>query len=627
MPQSRYIKWFGFLYFLCTVLYAQKTFEVNGENTDDPYDYMSYWIDDTDSEDSLNEAVEQLQNGKFETFDHPDSRNLGLYSRPTWFYLKVRNVSEKITDYWWSFYTHADTIIVYKKISNEWLPVDTLSRNKLLRERTVRTRALTFPVELEKDESDEYLVKIINPRHTQNSFVSFTTPVHYLLWEKGFFWTVGNFVGIFLILGIISLFIGLIVKEKSFVLFAVYLFLVTLLTLDEELMTIVTSKKSLYLLLIRLHPLPLSVIATCLNYHIADYIFTNKTVHQKKIKLLRVTDLVNHLCLAFGIISLALYMVFMNHINVGQITTLIAWDLNLLCVFLSIGLTAVKVIISSRPGKHLIYGMLFLLLVIFINPIGYYLNYSGILSYYEITYPNYFYWFVSAEFLFLGFLIGWRYKRTLEQKHKLELEQSLQEEIFAQKELSIQKEERQQIARDLHDDLGATINAIKLLVTNSYPHDKRLIKMILTASDDIRIFHKKLVRKTYGILLEEKIEQLTALYGSFGQINFNSIFIGNENLIPDEKKESIYNIISEILTNTLKHSKATEATIQVIIDNEVQLIAEDNGTGFEFEKTGSSKGMGIKNIHQRTYQLNGTIHISSGKGNTTYIINIPIEDE
>ena len=42
MPQSRYIKWFGFLYFLCTVLYAQKTFEVNGENTDDPYDYMSY---------------------------------------------------------------------------------------------------------------------------------------------------------------------------------------------------------------------------------------------------------------------------------------------------------------------------------------------------------------------------------------------------------------------------------------------------------------------------------------------------------------------------------------------------------------------------------------------------------
>src|SRR5690606_226699 len=113
------------------------------------------------------------------------------------------------------------------------------------------------------------------------------------------------FVGIFLILGIISLFIGLIVKEKSFVLFAVYLFLVTLLTLDEELMTIVTSKKSLYLLLIRLHPLPLSVIATCLNYHIADYIFTNKTVHQKKIKLLRVTDLVNHLCLAFGIISLA----------------------------------------------------------------------------------------------------------------------------------------------------------------------------------------------------------------------------------------------------------------------------------------------------------------------------------
>lgn len=627
MLQAGYKKWFVFLFCLCTITYAQKTFEVKGENTESLYEYMSYWIDDSGLNNSLNIAVEKLENGKFNLFESPASRNLGLYSSPTWFYLQVKNISETETNYWWSFYTHADTIIVYRKTAGTWVPTDSLFRDQLLRERSVKMRAHTVSLTLQNNKTQQYLAKVINPRHTQNSFVSFTTPIHSLLWENGFFWTIGSFVGVFLILGIISLFIGLVVKEKTFFLFSVYLLLVTLLTLDEELMTVIISNKNLYLLLTRLHPLPLSVIATCLNYYIADYIFTNKSFHYKKMRLLRIANLINHFCLILGFISLLIYILFMDHLNVGQTSMIVAWNINLFCVFLSIGLTALKVIMLSWQDKHAFYGILFLWLVIFINPIGYYLNYSGILSYYEITYPNYFYWFVSAEFLFLGFLIGWRYKKTLELKHELELDKKLREEIFIQKQLSIQKEERLQIARDLHDDLGATINAIKLLITNSYPHDERLVKMIVAASDEVRIFHKKLVRKTSGILLEEKVKELTNLYSSFGQLKFNSIFIGDENLIPDEKKESIYNIISEILTNTLKHSMATEATVQILIDQDIQLIAEDNGTGFEFERTGNGKGMGIKNIHMRTYQLNGTIHISSGIGNTTYIINIPLEDE
>lgn len=263
------------------------------------------------------------------------------------------------------------------------------------------------------------------------------------------------------------------------------------------------------------------------------------------------------------------------------------------------------------------YGIPFLLLIVIFNPATYNLNYSGIFSFYQITYPNYFYWFISAEFIFIGFLIGWRYKKNLDHRHKLEIE-------FAQRELNILNNERKQIARDLHDDLGATINAIKLLVTNSYANDKRLVDTINTASNDIRVFYKKLTQKPIGESIEENIEKLTTTYNSYGRITFNFIFSGDESLLSDFQKENLYKIVSEIFANTLRHAQATEATVQLLIDKDAaQLLVEDNGIGFSVEKAKRGTGMGVKNIFQRVENMKGELHISSGKGNTTYIIEIP----
>ncbi|MGE4347908.1 MAG: sensor histidine kinase [Flavobacteriaceae bacterium] len=87
----------------------------------------------------------------------------------------------------------------------------------------------------------------------------------------------------------------------------------------------------------------------------------------------------------------------------------------------------------------------------------------------------------------------------------------------------------------------------------------------------------------------------------------------------------MYRIVSEIFTNILKHAQATEATIQLLIDSDsAQLIAEDNGIGFSVEQSQKTKGMGIKNIRQRVSLMKGELYISSNRGNTTYIIDIPI---
>ena len=59
-------------------------------------------------------------------------------------------------------------------------------------------------------------------------------------------------------------------------------------------------------------------------------------------------------------------------------------------------------------------------------------------------------------------------------------------------------------------------------------------------------------------------------------------------------------------------------------DNNFEIIVEDNGIGFT-EK--NKPGMGIRNIRKRIQKLNGKINIDSSPGNTTIIINIPVQHE
>ena len=73
------------------------------------------------------------------------------------------------------------------------------------------------------------------------------------------------------------------------------------------------------------------------------------------------------------------------------------------------------------------------------------------------------------------------------------------------------------------------------------------------------------------------------------------------------------------------HSKATEATIQLLYDDEeLVIMAEDNGIGIR--KSGST-GIGMKNIYSRVNYINGKISVDSGKKGTTIIINVPYNQE
>jgi signal transduction histidine kinase len=90
----------------------------------------------------------------------------------------------------------------------------------------------------------------------------------------------------------------------------------------------------------------------------------------------------------------------------------------------------------------------------------------------------------------------------------------------------------------------------------------------------------------------------------------------------------IYRVVQEALRNTIEHSGASRATIEVRrLPNAVTLLVQDFGKGFEVPADGSRRGLGIVSMSERAHLLNGTFSLESSiKGGTQIRVEIPIHE-
>ena len=193
--------------------------------------------------------------------------------------------------------------------------------------------------------------------------------------------------------------------------------------------------------------------------------------------------------------------------------------------------------------------------------------------------------------------------------------------------LKSQEEERERIARDLHDQLGSTLATLKMQVQAYVSGDSRIeqaIALIDKASNDVRNIAHDLMPKDF-----ENTDLPTILQSFFYRLNGQSTpqftFFHTEALLPLSKQFELvlFRIILELVTNITRHSGATEATVQLVYHEiGLNLIVEDNGRGFD---TDAKSGIGLKNIRSRVAYLKGKVHIDSNSRGTTTIINLPYE--
>jgi signal transduction histidine kinase len=101
---------------------------------------------------------------------------------------------------------------------------------------------------------------------------------------------------------------------------------------------------------------------------------------------------------------------------------------------------------------------------------------------------------------------------------------------------------------------------------------------------------------------------------------------GEEFQLPEQKAIFLFRMFQEMLNNILKHSRAKQVMVRVryLEDDTFALEVEDNGIGFNViekqQSVSSSRGVGLKSMHNRAHLMGAEINISSEEGKGTLVL-------
>ena len=233
-------------------------------------------------------------------------------------------------------------------------------------------------------------------------------------------------------------------------------------------------------------------------------------------------------------------------------------------------------------------------------------------------------------------LIGiWYFFKQRQKLKNQEIETLKQNQEITNLEALIDGEEneRKRIAQELHDGLNGDLSAIKYrlstledsgLSTIDTENLTKVITMIDESCAQVRSISHNLMPASileYGLV--ESVREYCIKINNSNSFKIDFQTFGTYLSLSKKTETVIYRIIQELVTNILKHSKATEALIQINHrEEELFITVEDNGIGFDTTKI--SDGIGRKNIKTRVDFLSAQLDVDSSTKGTSYTISIDL---
>jgi PAS domain S-box-containing protein len=195
--------------------------------------------------------------------------------------------------------------------------------------------------------------------------------------------------------------------------------------------------------------------------------------------------------------------------------------------------------------------------------------------------------------------------------------------------LSVREEERARISREVHDELGQSLTAVKLdlawlagrLPRRNGPMLKRIRSTRQLADgiiQSIRRISTELRPAVLDLGLAEAVEWQVQEFQARSGIQCKLRLLTRE-VVASNASTAMFRIFQEILTNVARHAKATRA--EVVLQKQrdrLVLLIRDNGRGFDQADPSLSKSLGLLGMRERAAILGGRVNISSapGKGTT-----------
>jgi signal transduction histidine kinase len=232
--------------------------------------------------------------------------------------------------------------------------------------------------------------------------------------------------------------------------------------------------------------------------------------------------------------------------------------------------------------------------------------------------------------------------------HRKHLEQELRQSAarlsqLMSRLLKTQEDERQRLARELHDELGQSLMVLKLrlrslsqkLSPNQLPLKQEcegMLEYINEVVENVRRISQDLspsILENLGLAaaLGNLLDQYKKYYLITG--SWKDLEVLNIALSP-EAQINIYRIFQEVFTNIKKHSRSSQVIVNVNKNHDkFEFMISDNGRGFEFpallDRPARKRGLGLLSLDERVRMLGGVLDIRSEAGSGTKIFfDIPI---
>lgn len=208
-------------------------------------------------------------------------------------------------------------------------------------------------------------------------------------------------------------------------------------------------------------------------------------------------------------------------------------------------------------------------------------------------------------------------RRMLQQKEAMQKAELEHGENLLRAALQSQEEERKRIGRDLHDDVGAALSNLRMVMAKpqepgSY---KPLIDNIIGTVRSISHSLAPPGLELFG--LDHTLHELSDTFNTSGslQVVYSNNAGGAVDKLEKNTALALYRVIQELLSNTIKHAGAT--TVSIVFYNlatHLELLYKDDGKGMDMNGI-KKAGMGLQNIEGRLRMAGATYTVNTSSGN------------
>jgi len=205
---------------------------------------------------------------------------------------------------------------------------------------------------------------------------------------------------------------------------------------------------------------------------------------------------------------------------------------------------------------------------------------------------------------------------------------------------TVREEEKRAIARELHDDMGASLTSLSMHMEGAYPllpsdaqwterkaKIQNLLRSLVMTTRRIQTELRPTMLDLFGI--KAAIHELTDDFKQRTNIACE-VSLPDEDVAIGHKLEiTVYRMLQEMLNNVVKHAQATQVDVILDVDEDhVALTVRDNGVGIPPDRRDSPGTYGLRGLQERAAFLGGNLSIAPGRnGGTVVTVQLPLTND